>query len=76
MKMIPGNSPDVMPIESEFGRMKQLLKTRSTRTISELKKEVVKVWRQLPNNYTKDACLSMPPGIKRVINNKGYPIKY
>ena len=76
VKMIPGNSPDIMPIENVFGRMKQLLENRPTRTIPELKKEVVKVWRSLPNDYMEDVCLSMPSRIKRVINNKGYPTKY
>ena len=62
-----------MPIENVFGWMKQLPENRPTRTIPELKKEVDKVWRQLPNNYIKYVCLPMPSRIKRVINNNGYP---
>ena len=41
-KVIPGNSPDVMPIENPFSRIKQILDNRPTRTIKQLKREVMK----------------------------------
>ena len=75
-KLIPGNSPDMMPIENVWGRMKTILENRPTRNIPELMKEVRKVWRELPNDYMRDVCLSMPSRMKKVINNNGYPTKY
>ena len=40
----PGRSPDANPIENVFAIMKKRLETVSTRTIEEVKTEVVKVW--------------------------------
>ena len=40
-KVIPGNSPDVMPIENLFSRIKQILDNRLIRTIKQLKREVM-----------------------------------
>ena len=59
-KVIPGNSPDVMPIENLFSRIKQILDNRSTRTIKQLKREVMKAWRELSDEYIGKLCNSMP----------------
>ena len=40
-KVIPGNSPHVMPIENLFSRIKQILDNRLIRTIKQLKREVM-----------------------------------
>ena len=40
-KVILGNSPDVMPIENLFSRIKQILDNRLIRTIKQLKREVM-----------------------------------
>ena len=39
-KFSPGNSCDLMPIENAFGRLKQILEGRPTRTLKQLRFEV------------------------------------
>ena len=75
-KVIPGNSPDVMPIENLFSRIKQILDNRPTRTIKQLKREVMKAWRELSDEYIGKLCNSMPSRVKEVIKQNGYPTKY
>ena len=75
-EVIPGNSPDVMPIENLFGRIKQILNSRPTRTITQLKREVMKAWREMSDDYLWELCNSMPSRVREVIKQKGYPTKY
>ena len=46
-----GRSPDAMSIENVFVIMKRRLEGVPTNTIEEVKTEVTKVWRGLPNAY-------------------------
>ena len=63
-KVIPGNSPDVMPIENLFSRIKQILDNRPTRTIKQLKREVMKAWKELSDEYIGKLCNSMPSRVR------------
>ena len=57
-KVIPGNTPDVMPIENLFSRIEQILDNRPTRTIKQ--REVMKAWRELSDEYIGKLCNSVP----------------
>ena len=75
-KFIPGTSPDFMPVENLFSRLSQLLENRPTRTLQELKVEVRKAWRSLPNSYLRSLIESMPDRMKHAIAVKGNSTKY
>ena len=49
-----------MPIENLFSRIKQILDNRPTRTIKQLKREVMKAWRELSDEYIGKLCNSVP----------------
>ena len=74
--VILGNSPDLIPIENMFGCMKQFMDNRPMRKSKELRKEVVKVWKELPDDYLKSVCTSMLSRICALVKNKGYSTKY
>ena len=40
-----------MPIENAFGRVKQILEGRPTRTLKQLRFEVRRAWNSLPDAY-------------------------
>ena len=75
-KFSPGNSGDLMPIENAFGRVKQILEGRPTRTLQQLRYEVRRAWNSLPDAYFRDLCNSMPDRVKDTLRNQGYPIRY
>ena len=75
-EVIPGNSHDVMPIENLFSRIKHILDNRPTRTLKQLRTEVMKAWRGLSKDYIQKLCNSMPSRVREVIKQKGYPTKY
>ena len=59
-KTSPGTSPDLMPIENAFGRIKQILEKRPTKNLAQLRSEVQKAWNELPSSYLCNLCNSMP----------------
>lgn len=73
---LPPNSPDIMPIENCFGRVKQKLETKDTRTKTKLKSEVTDVWKSQSLDYLHSLCSSMPRRLQEVIKQKGAMIGY
>ena len=74
--VILGNSPDLIPIENMFGCMKQFMDNRPMRKSKELRKEVVKVWKELHDDYLKSVCTPMLSRISALVKNKAYSTKY
>ena len=72
----PGRSPDAMPIENIFALAKRRLAAVPTRTLEELKSEVLNVWRNLPDAYLEEICTSMRRRCTAIIKNNGFPTKY
>ena len=75
-KFTPGNSGDLMPVENAFGRIKQILEGRPTRTLKELRCEVRRAWNALPDSYMRALCNSMPDRVQDTLRNDGNPIGY
>ena len=75
-KFIPGTSPDFMPVENLFARMKQILENRQTRTMDELKAEVRRAWLSLPKSYLRSLIESMPNRMRLAVESQGNPTKY
>ena len=75
-KFSPGNSGDLMPVENAFGRMKQILEDRPTRTLRQLRCEVRRAWNSLPDSYIRDLYHSMPDRVQDTRRMNGYPIGY
>ena len=62
-----------MPIENVFAIIKRRLKAVPTKTIEEVKSEVTKVWRGLPDANLEDLCTSMRWRCTGIININDYP---
>ena len=75
-KMSPGTSPDLMPVENAFARVKQLLESRPTKTLAQLRAEVRRAWNSLPDSYLATLSNSMPDRIHDTIRSGGNPIGY
>ena len=65
-----------MPIENAFGRVKQILEGRPTRSLKQLRFEVRRAWNSLPDAYFRDLCNSMPDRVQDTLRNNDYPIGY
>ena len=74
--MSPGTSPDLMPVENAFARVKQLLESRPTKTLAQLRAEVRRAWNSLPDSYLATLSNSMPDRIHDTIRSGGNPIGY
>jgi transposase/transcriptional regulator with XRE-family HTH domain len=72
----PGNSPDIAPIENLWGLMKCQLERKDIRSISKLRKEIRKSWRELKLPFLKNLAKSMPKRLQLMIKNRGEMIKY
>ena len=57
--LIPGNSPDLNPIEPLFSLLKRKLEKQPTRILKELRRQVRKLWNNLSNEYLYKLCTSM-----------------
>ena len=75
-KMSPGTSPDLMPVENAFARVKQLLESRPTKTLAQSRAEVRRAWNSLPDSDLATLSNSMPDRINDTIRSGGNPIGY
>ena len=71
-----GSSPDLMPVENTFSRVKQILENRPTKTLAQLRLQVRKAWNELPTSYLCSLCNSMPSKVHDTILSNGNPIGY
>ena len=72
----PVTSPDIRPIEDAFGRVKQILESRPTKTLPQLRTEVRGAWNSLPKSYLEALSNSKPDRISETIRSGGNPIGY
>ena len=74
--VLPGNSPDLNPIEHCFALLKRRLERHPTRTIKELKVTVRNLWHNLSDEYINTLCNSMGRRMSAVIKSNGGVTKY
>lgn len=73
----PGNSPDLNPIENCWAVLKSKVYKTPNPTVSTLKKNIDKIWRNDEIRKMINKCISsMPERIKAVIKNKGSLTKF
>ena len=63
-------------LQKEKVKSKVITGNRPTRTIKQLKREVMKAWRELGDEYMGKLCNSMPSRVREVIQQRGYLTKY
>jgi hypothetical protein len=73
---LPGNSPDLNPIENCFGFVKYRLDRKDTRNLKKMKRSIKTEWAKLDKEYLKKRCDSMPKRLKEVIETQGTMTKY
>lgn len=73
---LPGNSPDLNPIENLFSQLKAKVERQNIRSIPQLKRSIKYHWTRLDQQYLKNICTSMPRRLKAVLDRKGGMTKY
>jgi len=72
----PSQSPDLNPIENVWGLMKMKLQRKKFRNVKHFRREIMKCWKELPNDYAKKLFESMDSRIDRLLSNEGDYINY
>ncbi len=72
----PANSPDLNPIENQWGIVKRKMRNKRTKNVDELKATVKETWASIPPQQCHKLITSMPRWIEAVIKAKGAPTKY
>ena len=72
----PGNSPDLNPIENLWAIFKRKFRDRDTSTITKLRAAIDKIWQSIDRKVLRKLASSIPNRLRKVVLNKGYPIKY
>ncbi len=72
----PANSPDLNPIENQWGIVKRKMRNKRTKNVDELKATVKETWASIPPQQCHKLITSMPRRIEAVIKAKGAPTKY
>lgn len=67
----PANSPDLSPIESLWGKMKQSLRKNPARTLEELRIRLQEIWDSITQEDCQKLVFSMPDRMKSTIKRKG-----
>ena len=72
----PGNSPDLNPIENAWNYIKNKVQEAQPTHNNSLKEVLTKLWIHMDAEYFKKLAESMPNGLRKVIQAKGYMTKY
>ncbi len=72
----PANSPDLNPIENQWGILKRKMRNKRPKNADELKATVKETWASIPPQQCHKLITSMPRRIEAVIKAKGAPTKY
>ncbi len=72
----PANSPDLNPIENQWGIVKRKIRNKKPKNADELKVTVKETWASIPPQQCHKLITSMPRRIEAVIKTKGAPTMY
>ncbi len=72
----PANSPDLNPIENQWGILKRKMRNKRPKNADELKATVKETWASIPPQQCHKLITSMPRRIEAVIKAKRAPTKY
>ncbi len=72
----PANSPDLNPLENQWGIVKRKMRNKRSKNADELKDTVKETWASIPPQPCHKLITSMPRRIKAVIKAKRAPTKY
>ncbi len=72
----PANSPDLNPIENQWGIVKRKMRDTRPNNADDLKATVKETWASIPPQQCHKLITSMPRRIEAVIKAKGAPTKY
>ncbi len=72
----PANSPDLNPIENQWGIVKRKMRNNRPKNADELKATVKETWASIQPQQCHKLITSMPRRIEAVIKAKGAPTKY
>ena len=72
----PPQSPDLNPIENQWGTIERSLNGQKFRKPDDLFEAVVKAWNEVSGDLVKKLIESMPNRCKAVLRAKGGPTKY
>lgn len=72
----PPQSPDLNPIEHLWSYMGKELQKSPSRSVQDLKENLLKIWNEIPVAFVQKLILSMPERLHSVIKSKGSSTKY
>jgi transposase len=74
----PSKSPDINPIENNWGRMTSIMYKNVFRpnTVEQLQQKIIDTCHEISPEYTRELVSSMPRRLQMVIDNNGAMTKY
>ena len=72
----PSQSPDLNTIEHIWAHMKTQIRGKNFNSKEELKKDITRVWNNIPKDLIVKVVNSVPKRVVEVVKSKGGYIKY